>query len=257
MNSTKAGEPAFSNSVFMQSPEARSLRIISEYVEPQTRLDRLKVNSTVLFLGSARIDPDDRKSPLFRYYWEAEELAFRLARWAIPLKPTGKNFVVCTGAGPGIMEAANRGARRAGGKTIGMNISLPMEQLPNPYVSPDLAFTFHYFFMRKFFLISRARAVIAFPGGFGTLDEFFETMTLIQTGKISRTDVVVILYGEKYWRKVIDMDALIKSGAIAKADAGQFRFMSDPQKAFVYLKKELGKFCVGDAAPGLPAGLLI
>jgi len=243
MNERRLPEKAYDNPEFLSSPEARNLRILSEYLEPQTRLDRLKVNTTVLFLGSARIDPDDPKDPLRRYYWEAEELAFRLTRWAIPLRPQGKNFVVCTGGGPGIMEAANRGAARAGGKTIGMNISLPNEQFPNPYISPELSFVFHYFFMRKFWLVSRAKAVIAFPGGFGTLDEFFEIMTLIQTGKIDRTQVSVVLYGEDYWKKIVDFGALVRAGAIASADAGLFTIVSDPRKAFAFLKRRLIKIC--------------
>jgi uncharacterized protein (TIGR00730 family) len=230
---------AYQNPEFMSAPEARPLRILSEYIEPQTRLDQLKVNSTVLFLGSARIDPKKKRSPMHRYYEEAEELAFLLARWAIPLRPMGKNFVICTGAGPGIMEAANRGACRAGGKTIGMNISLPHEQKPNPYVSPDLAFVFHYFFMRKFYLVSRAKAVIAFPGGYGTLDEFFETMTLIQTGKIDNEDIVVLLYGEDYWRNVLNLDAMVKARTITPEDLKLFKFISDPGKAFAYLKRRL------------------
>jgi uncharacterized protein (TIGR00730 family) len=159
------------------------------------------------------------------------------------LKPKGKNFVICTGAGPGIMEAANRGAARAGGKTIGMNISLPLEQRPNPYISHELAFVFHYFFMRKFWLISRARAVIAFPGGYGTLDEFFETMTLIQTGKIARDEVVVLLYGEEYWRKVLNFEALMKYGTISPEDGELFTYCSDVGEAFAFLKKRLLKFC--------------
>lgn len=238
---------AYQNPGFMGSPDARSLRILSEYIEPMTRLDRLKVNTTVLFLGSARIDPEDVRSPLARYYREAEELAFRLARWAIPMRPKGKNFVICTGAGPGIMEAANRGAARAGGKTIGMNISLPHEQFPNPYVSPELAFVFHYFFMRKFFLVSRAKAVVAFPGGFGTLDEFFEIMTLIQTDKIDRRQVAVVLYGEDYWRRVIDFEALVKAGTIAPEDLSLFKIVSDPGPAFAFLKRRLIRMCGGEA----------
>ena len=230
---------AYENLEFLNSPEARSLRILSEYLEPWKRFTHLKVNSTVLFLGSSRIDPQDLKSPLRRYYREAEELAYRIARWAIPLRPKGKNFVICTGAGPGIMEAANRGAVRAGGKTIGMNISLACEQRPNPYVSPDLAFLFHYFFMRKLWLVSLAKAVVAFPGGFGTLDEFFEVMTLLQTGKIAREDVTVVLYGESYWRKVLDFRALVRAGTITAEDARIFTVISDPRKAFAFLKRKL------------------
>jgi uncharacterized protein (TIGR00730 family) len=255
MKANKQTPTSYDNPEFMTSPAARPLRILSEYLEPEHRLNGLKVNTTVLFLGSARVDPEDDRSPLNRYYWEAEELAFRLTRWAIPLRPKGKNFVVCTGAGPGIMEAANRGAVRAGGKTIGMNIALPHEQQANRYVSPELAFQFHYFFMRKFWLISRARAVIAFPGGFGTLDEFFETMTLIQTGKISRRDVVVVLYGEDYWRKILNFDELVRVGAIETKDVRSFRFLSDPKSAFTFLKKELNEFLVGKAGAPMPSGL--
>jgi len=234
---------AFRNETFLNSVEARSIRILSEYLEPLDRFEKNKINSTILFLGSARICPEERPSPLNRYYAEADELAFRLARWAIPLRPKGKNFVICTGGGPGIMEAANRGATRAGAKSIGMNISLPHEQSPNPYVSEELGFLFHYFFMRKFWLVSRARAVIAFPGGYGTLDELFETLTLIQTEKIAREEVIVLLYGEKFWREIVDIDAMVKHGTISPQDAKIFAFASDPAKAFAYLKRKLIRFC--------------
>jgi uncharacterized protein (TIGR00730 family) len=243
MNDIILPKTAYDNPEFLASPEARTIRILSEYLEPQSRFDRLKVNSTILFLGSARADERDKRSPLYKYYWEAEDLAFRLTKWAIPLKPKGKNFVVCTGAGPGIMEAANRGAKRAGGKTIGLNISLPNEQKPNPFISPDLAFAFHYFFMRKFWLISRAKAVIAFPGGYGTCDELFEMLTLVQTGKINREDVVIVLYGEKYWRKILNFEAMIAARAIPPEDTALFTFVSEPGKAFSFLKKKLMKFC--------------
>jgi len=234
---------AFKDEKFLHSPEARSIRILSEYLEPDMRFDQNKINSTVLFLGSARIPADDPAAPLHRYYLEAEELAFQLARWAIPLRPKGKNFVVCTGGGPGIMEAANRGAARAGAKSIGMNISLPHEQAPNPYIPEDLCFLFHYFFMRKFWLVSRARAVIAFPGGYGTLDELFETLTLIQTEKIAGEEVVVLLYGEDFWKEVFHIDALVKNKVISPADAKLFAYASNPDKAFALLKRKLFKFC--------------
>ena len=234
---------AFNNDAFLRSSEARALRILSEYLEPDMRFDRNKINSTVLFLGSARIQSDDPSEPMNRYYREAEELAFRLAQWAIPLRPKGKNFVVCTGGGPGIMEAANRGATRAGGKSIGMNISLPHEQAPNPFIPEDLCFLFHYFFMRKFWLIGRARAVIAFPGGYGTLDELFETLTLIQTEKIAREEVVVMLYGEEFWKDVVDFDSLVKYKTISASDLKIFTFASNPEKAFAFLKKKLLRFC--------------
>ncbi len=245
----KKAEPlrAYENPEFLTSDDARTIRILSEYLEPETRLDRLKVNNTVLFLGSARA-ASAGKGVLSRYYREAEELAFRIAEWAIPLRPKGKNFVICTGAGPGIMEAANRGAARAGGKTIGMNISLPAEQPLNPYVSSELAFNFHYFFMRKFWLISRARAVIAFPGGFGTLDEFFETMTLVQTGKIDRREVVVILYGADYWNEILDFGSMVRMGSITAEEAGLFRRASTVSEAMAILKRELPRFLKPGAA---------
>jgi len=243
MNNPLSPLKAYENKEFLVSPEARTIRILSEYLEPLARFERLKVNSTILFLGSARIEDQDDGSPLNLYYRDAEDLAFRLAQWAIPLTPKGKNFVICTGAGPGIMEAANRGAARAGAKTMGLNISLPHEQHPNRYISPELAFAFHYFFMRKFWLVSRARAVIAFPGGFGTLDELFEILTLVQTGKIDRADVVILLYGEAYWRKILNFEELIKAGTISPEDAKLFSYMSAPAPAFAFLKKKLLKIC--------------
>jgi len=224
---------------FLDSLEGRTLRILSEYLGPMARLDKAKVNSTVLFLGSARANPSHADTIFTKYYWEAEELAYLLAKWAIPLKPKGKNFVVCTGGGPGIMEAANRGAQRAGGKSIGMNISLPQPQDPNPYITPDLSFAFHYFFMRKFWLVYKAKAVVAFPGGFGTLDEFFEIVTLLQTSKISKKEMTLVLYGEDYWKKVVDFDALVKAGAITPEDRKAFTICSDPGKTFAFLKKKL------------------
>lgn len=234
-------ETAYRNREFLDSEEARTLRILSEILEPMHRLAKYKVHSTVLFLGSSHFDLEDKDSPLAKYYWDAEELAFRLASWAIKLKPKGKNFVVCTGGGPGLMEAANRGAARAGGKSIGMNISLPEEQAPNLYISPELSFIFHYFFTRKFWLVNKAKAVVAFPGGFGTLDELFETLTLVQTGKISRKEMLIVLYGEEYWRRVLNFEALIEAGAISPKDVGLFSFCSTPRKAFNLLKDELKK----------------
>jgi hypothetical protein len=236
-------EEAFKNSDFLISPEARTLRILSEYLEPLTRLNKLKVNNTVLFLGSSRANPDNDQK-LAKYYWEAEELAYHLVKWAIKLKPKGKNFVICTGGGPGIMEAANRGASKAGGKSIGMNISLPQEQSLNPYISPELSFIFHYFFMRKFWLINKARAVIAFPGGYGTLDEVFETLTLVQTGKISKNDLIILLYGEKYWREILNFESMLKHNTISPEDTRLFSFCSKPKEAFSLLKNSMVKFLV-------------
>ncbi len=233
-------ESPYKDVEFLDSLEGRTLRILSEYLGPMARLDRAKVNSTVLFLGSARANPSHGDTPFTKYYWEAEELAYLIAKWAIPLKPKGKNFVVCTGAGPGIMEAANRGALRAGGKSIGMNIRLPQAQEPNPYISPDLSFAFYYFFMRKFWLVYKAKAVVTFPGGFGTMDEFFEIVTLLQTSKISRKELTLILYDEDYWRKIIDFDMFVKVGAITPDDRNLFTFCSTPRQTFALLKKKLG-----------------
>jgi hypothetical protein len=233
---------AYKNLDFIKSDDARTIRILSEYLEPERRLKHQKVNNTVLFFGSARIDADDASAPLYKYYWEAEELGYLLAKWAIDLKPRGKNFVVCTGGGGGIMEAANRGADRAGGKSIGMNISIPHEQKPNPYISPDLAFEFHYFFMRKFWLINKARAIVAFPGGFGTLDEVFETLTLIQTDKINRDDILILLYGEEYWEKIVNFEALVEHKTISPEDLALFSYCNSPEGAFILLKERLIKY---------------
>jgi uncharacterized protein (TIGR00730 family) len=232
-------EKAYKNLKFLNSRDARVIRVLAEYLEPLQRMRNLKVNSTVLFLGSARAEPDQTDSVLGKYYWEAEELAFKLAEWAIQLKPKGKNFVICTGGGPGIMEAANRGAARAGGKSIGMNISLPHEQYPNPYISPELSFLFHYFFMRKFWLVYQAKAVLAFPGGYGTLDELFETLTLIQTEKMQKKHLPICLYGEEYWRNIVNFEALVEYKAISSNDIKLFHYCSDPDETFELLKEKL------------------
>jgi uncharacterized protein (TIGR00730 family) len=245
MKKNEYPEKSYHDTEFLESLEGRTLRILSEYLGPMTRLEKAKINSTILFLGSTKADPTDADSAFHRYYWEAEELAFLLAKWAISLKkPKGKDFVICTGGGPGIMEAANRGASRAGGNTLGMNISLPQPQNPNPYVTPELSFNFHYFFMRKFWLTYKAKAVIAFPGGYGTLDEFFEIVTLLQTSKISKKELVLVLYGGDYWRDLIKFDSMVEKGAICADDLKLFRIVSTPREAFAYLKKRLKGFLV-------------
>ena len=242
MKEIKSTQKAYKNIEFLKSRDARTIRILSEYLEPLARLQKLKVNNTVLFLGSTRANPEEKKGALTKYYWETEELAYLLAQWAIKLKPKGKNFVICTGGGPGIMEAANRGASRAGGKSIGMNISVPIEQTLNPYVSPELSFLFHYFFMRKFWLLYKAKAIVAFPGGFGTLDEVFEILTLTQTGKIHKDHMIILLYGEKYWKEIINFDALLKYKAINPEELELIHYCSEPGEAFSYLKENLAKF---------------
>lgn len=228
MKKSKFTIKAYENSRFLESREARTLRILSEYLEPLKRLNEWRVNNTILFLGSSKAKVEEKDSPLTRYYWEAEELSYNLVKWAIKLKQKGKNFVVCTGGGPGIMEAANRGASRAEGKSIGMNISLPEEQYLNRHISPELSFIFHYFFMRKFWLLYKAKAVVAFPGGYGTLDEIFETLTLVQTNKISRDHLVILLYGEEYWKKIINFEELLKYKTISAEDLKLFFYCSTP-----------------------------
>ncbi|MGZ5478533.1 MAG: LOG family protein [Candidatus Aminicenantales bacterium] len=245
MKKIERPEQSFRDPEFLESLEGRTLRILSEYLSPMTRLDKAKINSTILFLGSAKADPTNADSAFHRYYWEAEELAYLLAKWAIGIKtPKGKDFVVCTGAGPGIMEAANRGAMRAGGQTIGMNISLTRPQDSNSYITPELSFSFHYFFMRKFWLTYKAKAVIAFPGGYGTLDEFFEILTLLQTSKISKKELALVLYGGDYWRDLIKFDSMVKKGAICADDLSLFHIISTPREAFTYLKKRLSESLV-------------
>jgi uncharacterized protein (TIGR00730 family) len=242
MKKNEVTKKAYENVEFLESNEARPLRILSEYLEPLKRLNDWKINSTIFFLGSSRAKVEEKDSPLTKYYWEAEELSYNLVKWAIKLKQKGKNFVVCTGGGPGIMEAANRGAWRAEGKSIGMNISLPEDQLPNRYISPELSFMFNYFFMRKFWMLNKARAVVAFPGGYGTLDEVFETLTLVQTNKISRDNVVILLYGEEYWRKIINFEELLKYKTVSAEDLKLFFYCSTPKEAFSILKEKLIKF---------------
>ena len=235
-------EKAYNNMEFLKSTDARTIRIISQYLEPLARLRKLKGNNTVLFLGSTMANPEKQDSIRSKYYWEPEELAYCLVKRGIKWKHKGKKFGVCTGGGPGIMEAANRGASRAEGKSIGMNISLPLEQYPNTYISPELSFIFHYFFMRKFWLIYKAKAVVAFPGCFGTLDEVFEILTLAQTKKIDKDHIIICLYGEKYWKEVIDFEALLKQKTINPQDLQLFSYCNTPEEAFSLLKKNLVKF---------------
>lgn len=258
---------AYRNDRFLKSPEARSLRIMAEYLEPQTRLRHYGVQHTVVFFGSARILPQDvalerlrkleaqakrRRSEavtaelktarmaveMSRYYEEARELAGLITQWSLSLH-NGANFlVVCSGGGPGIMEAANRGAMEAGGKSIGLNIQLPREQKPNPYISPGLSFLFRYFFMRKLWFAEPAKALIAFPGGFGTMDELWEFLTLMQTHKISQ-GITLLLYGSKFWKKAIDFTWLVESGTMEEEELKLIRLADTPEQAFEILKRNL------------------
>jgi uncharacterized protein (TIGR00730 family) len=226
---------AYKNESFLDSPDARELRILSEYLHPLTHFRDEKIQDTIVFFGSARIGEE---GPLGRYYQEARELARLVTEWSDSLPQQSRRFVVCTGGGPGIMEAANRGAMDAGGKSIGLNIGLPFEQWPNPYITPDLSFEFHYFFMRKFWFAYLAKAMVIFPGGFGTLDEFFEIVTLAQTQKLEGK-MVLVLYGAEYWRDVVNFDALVKHGTISPEDVDLFSVVNDPQSAFELLKEGL------------------
>ena len=228
---------AYEHPAFIQSGEARPLRILAEYLEPLERFRRAGIHDTIVFFGSARLAPGD---PLGRYYEEARELARLVTAWSKSLPSHVHRYVVCSGGGGGIMEAANRGASEAGGKTIGLNISLPREQNPNPYITHDLVFSFHYFFMRKLWFAHLARALIAFPGGFGTLDELTEILTLAQTGKLARR-IPVILYGSSYWREIVNFEALRRHGMIAAEDLALFEYADEPAAALRLLQARLNE----------------
>ncbi len=231
-----AAEPAYHNQMFLDSDEGRPLRILAEYLEPLYRLRHQGVQDTIVFFGSARMKED---GPLGRYYNDARLLARLLTEWSHDLEES-KKFVICSGGGGGIMEAANRGAADAGGSTIGFNIGLPHEQRPNPYVTPSLLFEFHYFFMRKLWFSHLAQALVVFPGGFGTLDELMETLTLAQTQKIDRK-VLILLYGSEYWNEIINFEALVKHGMIDAKDVNLIHRVDDVQTAFKFLKNRLPK----------------
>jgi uncharacterized protein (TIGR00730 family) len=219
---------------FLDSEDARPLRILAEYLRPLSGFRRQRIHDTVVFFGSSRITPD---GPLGRYYQDARTLARLLTEWSNTL-PGHRRFVVCSGGGSGIMEAANRGAVDAGGRTIGLNIGLPHVQRPNPYVTPELCFEFHYFFMRKLWFSHLARALVVFPGGFGTLDELWEVLTLTQTRKLDRA-IPIVLYGSSYWNEIINFEALLRHGVIDRGDLGLFSFVDDPQEAFRVLQARL------------------
>jgi uncharacterized protein (TIGR00730 family) len=264
-------EKAYKNLKFLNSPDARLIRILSEFLEPQSRLRRLKVNKTVVFYGSARTLPGevalqnlqdvrdeiDRapelttglsqkleqakdKLTMSRYYEDAEALAEKLTSWFLARHKPSERCIVCSGGGPGIMEAANRGARKAGGLSMGLNISLPFEQVPNPYQTRDLAFEFHYFFIRKFWFAYLAKALVVFPGGFGTMDELFDLLTLVQTGK-TRKNMSIILYGSKYWDEVVNFNSMVRWGMISPDDLKIFHKFDNVDETFQFLQTELVK----------------
>ena len=226
---------AYENQKFLESDDARPLRMIAEYLEPLQRLRDARVHDTIVFFGSARITAE---GPMGRYYTEARELARLVTLWSRSLASHAHRYVVCTGGGGGIMEAANRGASDAGGRTMGLNIVLPHEQRPNPYITRELTFEFHYFFMRKLWFAHLARALVVFPGGFGTLDELAELLTLSQTNKLQHR-LPVILYGSQYWNEIINFEALVRHGMISREDLALFQFADEPAGALALLKAGL------------------
>ncbi|MFN0158867.1 MAG: LOG family protein [Bacteroidota bacterium] len=261
---------AYRNMEFLGSPDGRIIRIMAEFLEPQRRFRKHNIRDTIVFFGSARIKPRGEsttnlraarlkiknvKRPttvmmtslhqaemqleMSRYYEDTVEVARLLTRWSKTLKQRNR-FVVCSGGGPGIMEAANRGAYLAKGKSIGLNISLPFEQFANAYITPELNFEFHYFFLRKFWFAYLAKALVVFPGGFGTLDELLEVLTLVQTQKIKKK-MTVVIYGSEYWTKVLNFDEMVSRGVLSKEDLKLFKFIDTPKEAFLYLKKSLMK----------------
>jgi uncharacterized protein (TIGR00730 family) len=226
---------AYLNREFLESDDGRALRILAEYLQPSHALRRGGVHDTIVFFGSARITED---GPLAHYYSAARELARRLTEWSKGLSPHLHRYIVCTGGGPGIMEAANRGASDAHGRTVGLNIGLPHEQQPNPYITRELSFEFHYFFMRKLWFAHLARGLVVFPGGFGTFDELFEILTLTQTLKLERR-IPILLYGPEYWNEIVNFPAMVRWGVIAPEDVDLFRIVSTPTEAFEALEASL------------------
>ena len=246
MSSNNGGkrEPlAYKNPRFLKSSEARAVRILSEYYYPLGQFRREKLHDTIVFFGSARIYSETRgkggrRHPLAKYYDEARALSHAFTKWSDALSGTERRFVVTTGGGPGIMEAANRGACDAGGRSMGLNIALPFEQVPNPYISKSLNFEFHYFFMRKFWFAYLAKALVIFPGGFGTLDELFEVLTLAQTDKLSKK-IGVILYGRQYWDAILNFGPMAEWGAIHERDLDLLQYADTPVEAFELLRDHL------------------
>jgi len=268
---------AYLDTQFLESEDGRPLRILSEYLEPLRRFKNQKIQDTVVFFGSARVDSRERAERALktlrargvrdadsqyqaelarsrrhvewaRYYEDAREVARRLTSWSLTLPSEHHRFVVASGGGPGIMEAANRGATEAGGKTVGLNIRLPFEQGANDYITEGLHFEFHYFFMRKFWFAYLAKALVIFPGGFGTCDELFEILTLAQTDKLSKK-IAVILYGREYWEKVINLEPMAEWGAIAEQDIELLHWADTPDEAFGQLRAHLEQHHLEPATP--------
>src|SRR5579863_7983601 len=264
---------AYQNEPFLNSPDGRILRILSEYIEPLARFRREQIQDTVVFFGSARfhsrsvteqnlaaLRDEERQASssehtsrrkralaavdMARFYEDARRMAFLLSQWSAQIPARRRRFVVTTGGGPGIMEAANLGAKEAGAKTIGLNIHLPFEQTPNPYITPALNFEFHYFFMRKFWFAYLAKALVIFPGGFGTFDELFEILTLAQTQKLAKK-ILVVIYGSEYWNRLINFQLMVDAGTISQEDLELFKIVDSPEEGFEFLRDGLTKHHLG------------
>jgi uncharacterized protein (TIGR00730 family) len=278
LSNTQIPPLAYENAKFLNSPDGRVLRIEAEYLEPLARFRRERIQDTVVFFGSARfhsrsqaeetlqlldkpgsakLAPPEEQArirrakadvEMARYYEDARQLAFLITQWTKTINQPRHRFVVATGGGPGIMEAANLGASEAGGKTIGLNIHLPFEQMPNAYITPDLNFEFHYFFMRKLWFAYLAKALVVFPGGFGTFDELFELLTLTQTEKLAKR-LCIVIYGKDYWDRVINFQALVDSGTISPNDLELFHWASTPEDAFAYLREDLTRHHLDSQPP--------
>ena len=267
---SKRAPLAYENEQFLNSPDGRILRMLSEYIEPLARFRREQIQDTVVFFGSARFhsraiteqnlaalsdsglqlsdnQQESRKKralaavDMAKYYEDARRLAFLLSEWSSQIPARRRRFVVTTGGGPGIMEAANLGAREAGAKTVGLNIHLPFEQVPNPYITPSLNFEFHYFFMRKFWFAYLAKALVIFPGGFGTLDELFEILTLAQTQKLAKK-ILVVIYGSEYWNRLLNFQAMMDAGTISPEDLELFKIVDSPEEGFEFLQDGLTRY---------------
>ena len=258
---------AYQNPRFLESRDARALRILSEYLEPLSRFQRQQIEDTIVFMGSARLKSRDAAQAalaeaersgvdvtrartaleLSEYYEAARELSHRFTDWSKKLGDAGRRFVVCTGGGPGIMEAANRGASEAKGLNVGLTISIPTDEFDNPYVSRELHVHFHYFFMRKFWFVYLAKAVVLFPGGYGTLDELFEILTLVQTRKMKKR-MPLVLFGAKFWNEVVSFDALVRYGTISPEDARLFHLTDSVDDAYELITRGLTEHALG--SPG-------
>jgi len=265
---------AYKNLAFLNSTPARTLRILAEYLEPETRFEELRVRDTIVLFGSARIAPREKAEEalaqarqgngdvaaaemqleMSRYYEDTRELCRRLTLWSKSLEGTDRRFVICSGGGPGIMEAANRGASEAKGENIGLNISLPFEQNDNPYITRRLSFEFHYFFMRKFWFSYLAKAFVIMPGGFGTLDEFMEILTLIQTLKIKKK-APIVLYGKQFWQEILNFEPMVRMGTISPEDLGLFYQTDSVDEAYDHITSWLAEHVLASDDRRKAAGL--